>query len=184
MIAKSSGDLYLCSEFVIDAQDYNHFKNGSGVSSANNYAESAIRAWLNKTFYDTAFSEAEKSIIKTTHVNNSASSTGQSGNKYACGDTDDKVFLLSYSEATSSSYGFSSVWGRRKSSTEYARSQGTYKNGPDSNWAGDPSTWNLRSPDCESGERNYYVSDEGEIYAGSVTTTTSGVVPAIHIKVS
>ena len=73
---------------------------------ANNYEYSAVRKWLNETFYKTAFNDLQKAIIIETEIDNSVASTGYSSNPYACDDTKDKVFLLSYAEATNSKYEF------------------------------------------------------------------------------
>ena len=50
----------------------------------NNDAESEIRQWLNHTFPDAAFDRQQQGIILTTDVDNSAESTGDDGNSYAC----------------------------------------------------------------------------------------------------
>lgn len=60
---------------------------------------SHIRSWLNSTFFETAFNSSKKEKIETTIVDNSASSTLDDSNKYACDNTSDKMFLLSYKEA-------------------------------------------------------------------------------------
>jgi len=74
-----------------------------------------LRAWLNQSFYDTAFDESEKSRILTTELGNSAGGndtistiTGSFmptllDRKNAGGEntTQDKVFLLSFEEADS-----------------------------------------------------------------------------------
>ena len=94
---------------------------GQGVDSqyrvyANNYEYSEIRYYLNSTFYNTAFSDEEKSYIVTTTVDNSLESifgsyTSESGYtedtfNYECRDTQDNVFLLSLSDVNNIKYGF------------------------------------------------------------------------------
>ena len=87
---------------------------------ANNYKYSTIREWLNEAFYNTAFTDNEKELIQTTTVDNTAKSTNpdtfttefnNGTNEYACSNTQDKVFLLSEQEATSSMYGFNAFVG-------------------------------------------------------------------------
>lgn len=63
-----------------NALDYLPFDEGGGSS----WAESSIRSWLNGEFYDSVFSEEEKALIVDTNI----------------GGVTDKVFLLSYDEAT------------------------------------------------------------------------------------
>lgn len=111
----------------------------------NNYEYSNIRAWMNgldgsgynvsdysgKGFYDLAFAGDEKALIQTTSVDNSASSTGNSSNSYACEDTEDKVFALSCADVTNSSYGFNSSYNygdsaRRAQVTDYALATGAF----------------------------------------------------------
>ena len=64
----------------------------------------SLRAWLNSTFLDLAFSAKEQSAILVSTVDNSASQgydwTQVGGEKSVGGNnTQDKVFLLSYAEA-------------------------------------------------------------------------------------
>jgi hypothetical protein len=91
----------------------------------NNYQYSTLRAMLNgydgsaysvgnftgKGFLDVAFTEAEKAYITTTTVDNSAATTESSSNSYACADTSDRIFALSYQDLLNTSYGFSSSTG-------------------------------------------------------------------------
>lgn len=84
---------------------------GQGVDSeyrvfANNYEYSEIRYYLNNTFYNTAFSDEEKSYIVTTTVDNSLESTMGEGGQYVCRDTEDNVFLLSLADVNNIAYGF------------------------------------------------------------------------------
>ncbi len=108
----------IISDLILDSQDYNYTTSsrssatvdqGNTTSStiyANNYMYSHIRSWLNITFYDTAFSALEKEIIEITEVDNSASTTSSSTNEYACQNTEDKLYLLSYQDVNNKAYGF------------------------------------------------------------------------------
>ena len=158
----------------------------------NNYKYSNLRAWLNGYdgtsysvsdysnggFLNTAFTATERTKIETTTVDNSPASTGYSSNSYACDNTQDKVFALSYTEATNSSYGLNSATGRIGKATDYAAAYGS-----------DGYYW-LRSPlngdDCFARDVNFgglisydYVSidDDGVRY-------DVGVRPAFRIKIS
>lgn len=150
--------------------------------SSNNYKESEIRAWLNETFYSTAFTDLQQAIIKTTLVDNSASSTGESENQYACENTNDKVFLLSYSEVTSSAYGFTSDVDRIKQTSDYVRANYGYMV-TDGSYYGNGWWW-LRLPNVPYSYIARGVSHDGSVYGDNVSSTRYGVVPALWIELS
>ena len=196
----SDGTALILCDMIIDSQAYqneyeNHsgkcYNTSSGVPSgtyANNYAYSSIRKWLNETFYNTAFSELEKQIILTTTVDNSGASTGAIENGFACENTEDKIFLLSYQDVINSNYGFSSSYGtkdttRQKKTTDYAQAQGASTN-TSTDYAGNGYWW-LRSPiyDYSSNARDV-ISDGRVDYSNNVRRTSFGVVPALQIKLS
>ena len=57
----------------------------------------SVRRWLNEDFYNSKFSDGEKAAIVTTH---NSYTKDDSHYEAICGnDTDDKVYLLSYTEA-------------------------------------------------------------------------------------
>lgn len=59
------------------------------------WEDCSLRKWMNKDFYETAFSTQEQSRILTTHLINHDNVTGTDGGN----DTDDKIFALSVDEA-------------------------------------------------------------------------------------
>ncbi len=172
-----SNRAFLMADLVLDSQDYHYSRDertiGWSTVYANNYKESHIRSWLNSNFYNTAFTAAEKARIQTTTVDNSVGWTGDSSNAYACANTSDKVFLLSYAEATSATYGLSTDSSRQLKSSSYAQSQGVYTNIGNSPWL-------LRSPDYSYVAR--YVDYDGSFTYYYVFITYSGVVPALWIS--
>lgn len=91
----------LVSTKVIDAQPYNteeYAADGSDVTWEN----CSLRTWLNNDFMNEAFSDAEKSVIKTVTLKNPKNTFfGTDGGN----DTEDKVFILS-AEEISEYYGF------------------------------------------------------------------------------
>ena len=126
VLKASDGSYKLLSEYLLDSKQFygstpERIIDGNSVYESN-YEYSTIRAWLNgyngtnydvedytnKGFIDIAFTEEEKAIIKTTLVDNSLESTGDKENQYVCNNTNDKIYLLSYQEATNTSYGFDS----------------------------------------------------------------------------
>ncbi len=177
-----AGKAFLMANLVLDSQDYHYSIStrtiGGSTVYSNNYKESHIRSWLNDNFYNTAFTTAEQARIQTTTVDNSVASTGYSSNPYACANTSDKVFLLSYAEATSATYGLGTATSRQLKPSAYAQSQGVYTNTSNGN-----SYWWLRSPinyyDCHARsvhnvgnvDSSYIVNDAGR-----------GVVPALWIS--
>lgn len=186
ILEESDGTAFILAELILDNHRYNESYNGkqNGVY-ANNYKESEIRAWLNDQFYNTAFNTLQQAIILTTNVDNSLVSTGDTNNPFVCANTNDKVFLLSYAEATNTSYGFSSsaysayahIFRERKTS-DYSRSKGVWTSTTTGNgW------WWLRSP---NGGNMYNdtlnVSYNGNILGRNVCSTYYGVVPALKIQ--
>jgi hypothetical protein len=174
-----SSSAFLMADLVLDSQDY-HYSNsnrtiGGSTVYPNNYKESHIRSWLNDNFYNTAFTAEEKARIQTTTVDNSVASTGDDPNQYACANTSDKVFLLSYAEATSATYGLSTDASRQLKPSAYAQSQGvlTYS---------DYSYWWLRSPSTTYAYDARPVSPDGSVYYFEVSHTIGGVVPALWIS--
>lgn len=75
-------------------------------NTSNNYANSYVRSFINNELYEEAFNEVEKSKITTSIVDNSAPTTNKNPNPFACEDTFDKVFLLSFRDYRNKSYGF------------------------------------------------------------------------------
>ncbi len=178
-----SSSAFLMADLVLDSQDYHYSVGGRTIGGstvyANNYKESHIRSWLNDNFYNTAFNNEEKARILTTTVDNSAASTGYSSNTYACANTSDKVFLLSFSETTNASYGFSDPTARQLKPSAYAQSQGVYTYTSNGN-----SFWWLRSPSISYGCADYArsVNTFGYVDSFYVYYTYNGVVPALWIS--
>ena len=112
-------------------------------------------------------------------MDNSAASTGDSDNPYACENTNDKVFLLSYSDATNTNYGFDSDWrfspSRVAKPTDYALARGAYQY----NGVG---LWWLRSPDSGDSSLARYVDDGGHVGSSDVYYADDCVRPALKIK--
>ena len=187
VLTESGNRAFLMCDIAIDSQkyyhDYNEIRTIDGKTVyPNNYAESEIRKWLNETFYNTAFNDLQKAIIRTTSVDNSARSTNpfnnatcwnNGENEYACENTLDKVFLLSEYEVTNPTYGFSSDVhnnsARQLKSSDYAKSQGCYND------------WWLRSSFYESYKLVGFVIDGGRASNFVVVYYTSGIVPALWI---
>jgi len=194
ILDETNGNVMVWADLGLDAQQYDY----DGAYS-NNYGESTIRAWLNETFYATAFSAAQQEMIVATSVDNSARSTNPTNNAtyfnngentFACDNTNDKVWLLSVQEVTNVDYNFASSTTtyntvRRKQSTDYAKAQGAYvqRDGTEAyvgnGWA------TLRSPfyDRSDSIRNIRVEGYAEDWSYAYNSALI-IVPAIKIRLS
>lgn len=197
VVLDPAGGLVFC-ESIIDSQAYSNtiYREGTGnigdcynnsecTNYANDYASSSIRLWLNDDFYNTAFTNEEKSEIQYTLLDNSCSDTSRP--KYDSDSTNDKIFLLSFDESVDSSYGFSTDKSdadvmRRAKGTDYAESQGlsVYDD-----WGHEYygySSWWLRSPYGSSYKANF-VSVGGDAgYGTYVDYCSLGIRPAFRFS--
>lgn len=176
-------------------------------SYPNNYEHSQIRAYLNgldydaaninnsntwykRGFYQKAFTTNARKLINTTVVDNSALSTTDTkksfsqAKTYACNNTNDKVFLLSIKEVTTSEYGFADYntfdtqkpSGRNRSVTDYTECARTTSG--EGNW------W-LRSPvynDSGSVQAVWAFGYLVQTWPDTDLKTVFGIVPAITIS--
>jgi len=118
-----------------DCLDYVPFDSEAHQGDeAYNWQNSDIRAWLNGSFYDTVFTDAEKDKIlnggaeETVVISTAANPMTDIG---ACGDTYDKVFLLSCEEAKAL---FADDADRAASVTAYAEKNGVRANNGNGAW--------------------------------------------------
>lgn len=184
VLEQNDGTVKVVSTLIIDASCYYintyYRKDDDGNDIApNNYKYSTIREFLNNAFFKAAFTQVQQKAIVTSEVDNSASSTGDSSNPYACGNTLDKVFLLSDTEAFSGS-SFSNDAQRQLKVTDYAKGKGAY-------WKTETIVgyWWLRSPDNFLGNIPRSVNDDGNsIYKVNCSYNGSGVVPALLISLA
>lgn len=181
--------LVLCDN-IIDNQMYNntsyysgfHYQDKTTTYYSNDYATSSIRTWLNQDFYNTSFSPVQKDNICMTTLDNSAFSSSYS--MFDSASTDDKIFLLSFSSAINSNYGFSTNYknddsARTTQATDYAKCQGlgfNTENGCSSWWLRNPArTSSGASCVRERGRINY---NNGDIDYGVDADFSLGVRPA------
>ena len=187
ILSESDGNAFILCDSIIANHYYHHTHLSPTIDGqtvyANNYANSDIRAWLNDEFYNTAFGDLQQALIQTTEVDNSAQSTDSSSNRYACENTFDKVFLLSYDEITDSKY-FASHSERIVELNDYALANGAW-----TNYEGDFFYW-LRSPSsgnsvqvCDVIQDKVQPSGFGSVN-DSVSKTGGCVVPALNLTLS
>ena len=194
-ILKTSDNEYtLLSNALLDAhrysQSYSNTKSKTDYNGetaevyANNYKYSEIRTWLNKDFYNSAFA-LNNSHIQTIEVDNSGTTTNSSSNTYACDNTNDNVYLLSYQDYRNTSYGFTSNEARYCKTTDYARANRA-KYSTKSAYLYIGPYW-TRSPYSETSYITYRVNGDGAFFSGignNVSEKYVSVRPAITIKVS
>lgn len=109
-----------------------------------------LRSWLNGVFINKAFSATEQSAIMTTTVDNSKEQGNSDWNTSGGNNTEDKLFLLSYSETER--YFLNNDY-RKCAPTDYAIAREAFAN-PDYTIDGRATGyWWLRSP----GEKQKYV---------------------------
>lgn len=210
VLESQNGTAMLLSEQIIDSQTFNYTIEPRQIDGTwyytSNYAQSSIRKWLNKDFYNLAFTLEESLILQTVTVDNSARSTNpydnptyfnNGKNPYASKNTQDKVFMLSRSQATNPSYGFGAMQeadqARLKTGTDYAKAQGLYVYMGDNKAYYGTSHWWLRSAHHDYSSCVALVNSEetknGGYLAGIADkyyythNTNIGVVPAIVIGV-
>ena len=181
--------------------DYNNSPGVPDGTYANNWEYCFLRRWLNETFYNEVFNNLQKEIIKTTHLDNTARSSNPNDypkyygygekagkNKFAdqCKDTDDKIFLPSLRDITTTAYGFNKDVlaedsARNLQATDFAKLHGAPMNTNDKKYV----TWYTRSPSPANGNQGYatFVLDrhaKGAIDSIDLTPD-GGVVPALWI---
>jgi len=138
----------ILSEYILDAKPYNEDR------IYITWEVSTLRTWLNRDFFNAAFTEEEKERIREAHIVNEESPISA--------DTLDRIFLLSMDELE---HYFPIVDGRydypRRAvkPTKFAIQQGAHVD--DEN---DMGIWWLRSPDRDSSAVAYVQSYGGEAY--------------------
>ena len=111
--------LAIC-ETVIDSQPFHnyvlyrsgyYYGDAAGQYNVNDYSHSSLRAWLNGTFLNTAFSAAQQNAIASTELTDVS--------------VTDKLFPLSRSDVQNTAW-FANAAARNASGSDYAKSQGLY----------------------------------------------------------
>ena len=201
VLAKENDGVYVMSKRILDSQPFNNVKDIVQWSGCS------LRSWLNKDFYESAFSANEKSKICTiTHSNESNPRYGIDGGD----DTTDNIWMLSFSETINKAYGFSEEVtdndiARQAKGTDYAKSQGLFvapNNGNDfyKGYEGN-SIWHLRTPGCtvygesvvgfkgdtsDGSYRFYCFTDEGvrPVFKLSLTSQVSKADSPVNLAVT
>ena len=166
VVDKTADKALLLSKYVIEAGAFNSKREET------TWEQSDIRKYLNGDFMDKCFSKAEKAaVLKTTLKNNSEKDREYKTN--AGKDTEDYLFLLSYSEASR----YFSKKERTTTGTTLAEKQGA-KDVFSKN-----SQWWLRSPGKKQNQANYIMGD-GDIYYNEVDHDYVGIRPTFWLDLS
>ena len=188
---------FVIAEKSIDAQAYENYSyyvnseseewvyNGKDCKYlANDWSKCPLREWLNKDFFNTAFTAEEKAHIGKSYLNNNSTydpSLDGAG-------TFDKIFTISILDAMNGDYGFdtgasNSDFARIKQATDYAMCQGAEVTDTD----GTVLYWWLRTAGFYSAFA--FGVSSGGVIAGSgnsgqysVNNTNMGVVPAFKFN--
>lgn len=106
VLSNASNEIYLLSESILDAQGYDISQTPKSEDVEYiTWEQSTLRNWLNDDFYNSAFTENEKTVILPSLLKNE----GDDANPYRYkggNDTTDNVWIISYSESIESKYGF------------------------------------------------------------------------------
>ena len=166
VLQSENGEAFLLSDVILDKQLYN--ENDKYVT----WEKSSLRAWLNKKFINTAFSDEEKEKINITEiVNQDNPAYGTEGGN----NTSDKIFLLSSAEVDEKEdgkkYGFLNDETRKCKANSFSEMEIAF--------------WWLRSPGYNSSSATE-VFGYGRINrdGNNVYDNIAGVRPALHLNLS
>ena len=166
VLSVDGNDAFLLSDMALDTKPYNEEKKFA------TWENCTLRAWLNDSFYNIAFTDKEKSVVTETKA------TNISGDSML-----DKVSILSNIDAGNASYGFNydSVKSETRLAqiTAYAKANGAFSYKENGCW------W-LR-PYNEIRRYIYKVDAGGrfEEYDNEDISTTNTVIrPCIHINLA
>lgn len=178
----STNSVVLLSTFVLDNGSFqNNVSEVDGVyynttsltpndTLANNYEYSRVRSWLNNTFYNSALSSLQQSLVVST----------------SCDSTDNNVYLLSYSDIVDN-YGYNADLTMDsilcKSVSDYAIASGAYIN-ETANYYGQGNWWLRTSSDSISNHTGYVDYMGTKNLTQDVTVITCGIVPAVTISIN
>lgn len=159
----------LITKDIIKTMPYNY------LWSPTNWRDSNIRLWLNYDFYDIAFNDIEKKLVKKVITENVGN---HNQNVKAEFQTKDYVFLLSIEEAKQY---FKQSKDYMAVGTEYAKKEGLWISKYDTSVG--YSVWWLRSPGRSMSSAAIVYAAGGIGYSGDgVATRGNGLRPCIWVE--
>nr|MCR5685462.1 DUF6273 domain-containing protein [Lachnospiraceae bacterium] len=180
VLSNDGSELVLISKHLLSCREYHDSE--SDVTWEN----CSLRKWLNNDFYNTAFNDSEKKLIKTTTLKNPSNPQyGTPGGK----DTSDKVYLLSLNELLDSIYGYSSDYDQKNLAGRSAPTWEAIHEGADRDKHNETAEgqeagyWWLRTPG-EHGYEVVTVNPNGKINIDGYYTyyLSASVRPVIRLK--
>lgn len=156
-----------------DAGDTQYYSDAECTHYSSNWEYSSLRSFLNNTFFDTAFTGLEQTLIGEIELTNNVVTNGDT--RYSGNNTIDKVFILGINEiGYDEYYGLSNTL-RIKNGTDYAQLHGLF---PGTKELGTAAVYYLRDPVVSYTVA--YVSEKGVISAGvDAASQDTGVVPSL-----
>jgi len=132
VLNEADGHTVLMSKYILDETCFQtNTETDNQGNYPNNWSLSVLRTWLNDTFYNTAFNSVTGAAINTTKIVSKHPESFYKSHSQAIADTWDKVYALSYAEATSTALSFTSEKSdydclRMAKPTDYARAKGAW----------------------------------------------------------
>ena len=179
VLAKEADGVYVIAENVIDSQEFNTF------NEKVKWENCSLRQFLNETFYNSAFSDAEKSkIVKVTHKNDDSEDGFQKGGN----DTTDSVWIPSLNDVKNTNYGFGVAGSDVKvlvQNTYYSRCMGLKCTDHYDYPRYYATSYWLRTPSNSVANAAYRVTKDDKTNEDQLNYTTSiGVRPVMKIKLN
>ena len=171
ILEKQDNKILLISKYALECQQYNTEQTDVTWETCT------LRSWLNSTFINNAFTEAEQSMIVDTKV------TADKNPNYSTNpgnDTTDKIFLLSINEVNKY---FTNDDSRKSVPTAYAIEQGAYKSSSETSGGKATCWWWLRSPGSSQDGASLVYDDGSVLNCGHIVGNSDDCVrPALWIN--
>ena len=169
VLSVDGDDAFLLADKILDSQKYDDEDN-------DYWGNCTLRLWLNRFFYNTAFSENEKDAIKVTDVVNNDADLYKDDDEYD--NSKDKLFLLSSSELKKNKYGFSednNGLTRLAYYSDYSYDE-SYADGKKGPWWTRGFIWTADT------RYKFYVNNSSGAEGNTPVFYRYGVRPALHIN--
>lgn len=175
ILEQDNGTYTLIADIVLDTQIFDE--------TSVFWHESYVREWLNGSFYNVAFSFAEKSLIQNARVatNYDTYYNGQPDYEF---ETYDYLFLPSHEVVTNVNYGFGNDSGRSALCSDYSRARGVFvatysERNKDNNFG--KAVYTTRTPmDPHNVRRVQYI---GEVETTNPMTAGNGIRPMMILEI-
>lgn len=172
---EAKNEVLLLADKILDYQKYNT------TATALTWDTSSLRlTWLYNTFYNAAFSNTEKTAVKTT----SSLSTATSGSAIT---TSERLYILAAEDVNNSAYGFANDGGGTASATREAKYTAYAEQlGGTTDTATGNGQWWIRTQGEKSAtyDQALYVDSAGKLVDGATVTDSMGVRPVVRLDLT